>query len=51
MHPQIRQYDPSVCPICGMRLELTPQTLIEGENPERLDVLKDEPLPDDHCGQ
>jgi P-type Cu+ transporter len=38
MHPEIRQYDPSVCPKCGMRLELVPATFKEGENPERLDL-------------
>ena len=37
MHPEIRKNDPSVCPKCGMRLELVPPTLNEGENPDRLD--------------
>ncbi len=37
MHPEVRKNDPSVCPKCGMRLELIPPSLESGENPDRLD--------------
>jgi hypothetical protein len=37
MHPEVRKHDPSVCPKCGMRLELVPPSLDDGENPDRLD--------------
>lgn len=37
MHPEIRKNDPSVCPKCGMHLELIPPSLESGENPDRLD--------------
>jgi Heavy metal binding domain len=37
MHPEVRKNDPTVCPKCGMRLELVPPSLDDGENPDRLD--------------
>ncbi len=37
MHPEVRKNDPSVCPKCGMRLELVAPSLEDGENPDRLD--------------
>ncbi len=37
MHPEVRKNDPTVCPKCGMRLELIPPSLENGENPDRLD--------------
>ncbi|HFL3324563.1 TPA: copper-translocating P-type ATPase [Legionella pneumophila] len=38
MHPEIRQSNPGICPICGMTLELESITTEEGASPEYLDM-------------
>ncbi|HHS3029654.1 TPA: copper-transporting P-type ATPase [Legionella pneumophila] len=38
MHPEIRQSNPGICPICGMTLEPESITTEEGASPEYLDM-------------
>ena len=40
MHPQIRQYGPGSCPICGMALEPLTLTAEAPENPELIDMTR-----------
>jgi len=40
MHPQIRQYGPGSCPICGMALEPLTVTAEAPENPELIDMTR-----------
>ena len=40
MHPEIRQSQPGVCPICGMTLEPMLPSLEEEENPELVDFKR-----------
>ena len=40
MHPQIRQYGPGSCPICGMALEPLTVTADAPENPELIDMTR-----------
>lgn len=40
MHPQIRQKGPGSCPICGMALEPETISLIEGADPELVDMTR-----------
>lgn len=38
MHPEVRQSNPGICPICGMTLEPESITTEEGASPEYLDM-------------
>ena len=40
MHPEIRQAGPGSCPICGMALEPETASLVEGPDPEYLDMRR-----------
>ncbi len=40
MHPEIRQIGPGSCPICGMALEPETASLVEGPDPEYLDMRR-----------
>jgi Cu+-exporting ATPase len=40
MHPEIRQVGPGSCPICGMALEPETVSLVEGPDPEYLDMRR-----------
>ncbi len=40
MHPQIRQFGPGHCPICGMALEPVLATAEQGESPELRDMTR-----------
>lgn len=40
MHPEIRQDNPGVCPLCGMSLEPEKVTIEETVNPEYLDMKR-----------
>ncbi len=38
MHPEVLEYHPGACPVCGMALEATGPVLSEDENPELRDM-------------
>ncbi|MEE8554863.1 MAG: heavy metal translocating P-type ATPase, partial [bacterium] len=40
MHPEVEQFGPGACPICGMTLEPRTMTLEEPENPELVDMRR-----------
>jgi P-type Cu+ transporter len=40
MHPEIRQSNPGICPLCGMTLEPEAVTINEKETPEYLDMRR-----------